>query len=73
MRTAIAIPERAVIRRDGVETVMVADAGVARARMITTGVRQDGRAEVLSGIQSGDKVIFPVPQGLADSARVEVR
>jgi len=31
------------------------------------------RIEVLSGLTSGDRLIFPVPQGLIDGARVEVR
>jgi membrane fusion protein, multidrug efflux system len=72
-RTAITIPVGAAMRRGDMETVMVADSGVARARMVTTGTRQDGRAEVLSGLQPGDQVIFPIPQGLTDGAKVEVR
>jgi multidrug efflux pump subunit AcrA (membrane-fusion protein) len=37
------------------------------------GQKSKDRVEVLSGLTAGEKVIFPVPQGLSDGARVEVR
>jgi multidrug efflux pump subunit AcrA (membrane-fusion protein) len=41
--------------------------------MVTTGTQQKGRVEVLSGLAAGDRMIFPVPHGLADGVKVEVR
>jgi len=53
--------------------VLVTEDGVARTRLVTLGTSAGGRREVLSGVSAGDKVIVPVPAGLADGARVEVR
>jgi multidrug efflux pump subunit AcrA (membrane-fusion protein) len=41
--------------------------------MITAGRRGGSKLEVLSGLDAGEKLIAPVPAGLADGARVEVR
>ena len=41
--------------------------------MITIGSAPGDKIEVLSGLSAGEKVIVPVPAGLADGARVEVR
>ena len=47
--------------------------GIARTRLITVGQKAKDQVEVLSGLNAGEKVIFPVPHGLSDGARVEVR
>lgn len=72
-RTVVAIPSAAVSERGQLQSVMVAENGVAHARLITTGQKAQDRSEVLSGLAAGEKVIFPVPQGLADGATIEVR
>lgn len=72
-RPVLAIPIRAVSERGQLKSVMVAGNGIAHTRLITEGQKADGRTEVLSGLAAGERVIFPVPQGLADGARVEVR
>jgi hypothetical protein len=41
-------------------------------RLITTGQRLKDRVEVLSGLTSGEKVIFPVPPSLSDGTVIEV-
>jgi multidrug efflux pump subunit AcrA (membrane-fusion protein) len=41
--------------------------------LITVGQKLKDRVEVLSGLSAGERVIFPVPQDLADGASVEVR
>lgn len=74
-RSVTAIPARAVVERGQLQSVMVDDNGIARTRLITTGQRDTGqrdkdRIEVLSGLTPGDKVIFPIPPGLADGTRV---
>jgi multidrug efflux pump subunit AcrA (membrane-fusion protein) len=53
--------------------VLVTDHGIARTRLITTGRKVRDRIEVLSGLTAGEKVIFPIPEGLSDGAAVEVR
>lgn len=72
-RRAIAIPRNSVIAQGQVQSVMVADAGRARARLVTVGAANGDSVEVLSGLREGDKLVYPVPAGLRDGARVEVR
>jgi len=72
-RSLLAIPAGAVIERGQLQSVLVADSGVARTRLITVGQKLKDRVEVLSGLSAGETVIFPVPQDLADGASVEVR
>jgi RND family efflux transporter MFP subunit len=72
-RSVISIPAAAVIDRGQLQLVLVAENGAARTRLITTGLKNKDRIEILSGLTAGDKVIFPVPQGLRDGAAVEVR
>jgi membrane fusion protein, multidrug efflux system len=76
-RQVLAIPFAAVSERGQLQSVFVEEQGVeehglARTRLITLGDKSKDEVEVLSGLSAGDKVILPVPQGLADGARVEV-
>jgi RND family efflux transporter MFP subunit len=73
IRSVVLIPAGAISKRGDLENVMVVEEGIARTRMISTGVRQDGRVEVLSGLQKGEKVVHPLAPGLTDGAKVEVR
>ncbi len=72
-RPVLAIPFAAVTERGQLQSVFVAENGFARTRLITLGDKAKDQVEVLSGLSAGDKVIFPVPQDLADGARVEVK
>ena len=76
-RSLLAVPAGAVTDRGQLQSVVVMDGAaenaVARTRLITAGQKFNDRIEVLSGLSAGEKVIFPVPPGLADGARVEVR
>lgn len=72
-RAVTAIPAAAVIERGQLESVFVAENGVARTRLVTLGEPYKDRVEVLSGLTPGERVIAPPPQGLTDGARVEVR
>jgi len=72
-RPVLTIPAAAVSERGQLQTVMAVEEGIARTRIITAGSRIKDRIEVFSGLGAGEKIIVPVPQGLADGARVEVR
>ncbi|GAC1652656.1 MAG: efflux RND transporter periplasmic adaptor subunit [Acidobacteriaceae bacterium] len=72
-RPVLTIPMRAVSQRGQLQSVMVAENGIAHTRLITEGQKANDRTEVLSGLTAGERVISPVPQGLSDGARVEVR
>jgi RND family efflux transporter MFP subunit len=72
-RNALIVPPAAVVERGQLESVFVIDDGVARNRLITTGKREPNALEVLSGLNAGEKVVSPIPSGLADGVPVEVR
>jgi hypothetical protein len=41
-------------------------------RLVTTGKRGPNGVELLSGLSESEKVVSPVPEGLADGVRVEM-
>jgi len=46
---------------------------VARLRIVTIGRKTADRAEVLSGLSAGEQAVSPIPVGLVDGAKVELR
>jgi RND family efflux transporter MFP subunit len=72
-RKLIAVPAGAVATNGQLESVYVSENGLARARLVTLGQRLDDSVEVLSGLNEGEEVIFPVPRTLSDGVRVEAR
>ena len=69
----VSVPMVAVVHRDGLQSVFVAEGNTARMRVITTGSSREGQMQVLSGLTPGERVIYPRPSGLTDGAQVEVR
>jgi membrane fusion protein, multidrug efflux system len=72
-RSAMTVPASAVQARGQVQWVFVAADGTARSRIITAGERRGDRAEVLTGISNGERIIVAPPPGLVDGDRIEVR
>jgi RND family efflux transporter MFP subunit len=72
-RKVATIPPPAMVEHGQLQSVFVIEDGCARARLITTGERRQSAVEVLSGLSEGEKLVSPVPAGLTDGARVEVR
>jgi RND family efflux transporter MFP subunit len=72
-QTVVAIPLAALTERGQLQSVFVVEEGVAHTRLVTTGRRTSAAAEVLSGLSPGERVVAPVPVGLQDGAKVEVR
>ena len=72
-RKVATIPPPAMVEHGQLQSVFVIEDGCARTRLITTGERRQGAVEVLSGLSEGEKLVSPVPAGLSDGARVEVR
>ena len=68
-----AVPLAALMERGQLQSVFVVEDGVAHARLVTTGRHTKDAVEVLSGLNAGEKVVLPVPPGLQDGARVEIR
>lgn len=69
----VAVPLAALTEHGQIQSVFVVEDGFAHTRLITTGRRAKDSVEILSGVSQGDKVVTPVPPGLQDGARVEVR
>jgi RND family efflux transporter MFP subunit len=72
-QSVAAIPASALVERGQLQSVFVVENGVARTRLVTTGRRGQQLVEILSGLNSGENIVLPVPPGLQDGARVEVR
>jgi RND family efflux transporter MFP subunit len=72
-RKVVTIPPQALVERGQLQSVFAIEGGFARTRLVTTGQRGQSAVEVLSGVSEGEKVVSPVPSGLTDGARVEVR
>lgn len=72
-RPVLAIPSAALSEHGQIESVLVAENGVARRRLVTLGDRANGKVEALSGLAPGDLVIASAPAGLDDGGRIEVR
>jgi RND family efflux transporter MFP subunit len=73
MEKVVAIPVAALMDRGQLQSVFVVEDGVAHTRLVTTGRRTKDGVEILSGLNAGEKVVLPLPPGLQDGARVEVR
>ena len=67
----VTVPESSIVRRGPLAGVFVVDDGVARLRWITLGDMRDGRAEALSGLAAGERIVTAPPEELSDGRRVE--
>ena len=56
-RTAISIPQSAVLDDNGASVVFVADGNGYSRRPVKTGIRSDDRVEIVDGLVAGDKVV----------------
>jgi RND family efflux transporter MFP subunit len=56
-RQTLSVPETALITRSGLDFVAVEQNGTVNLRTVVPGQHQDGRVEILSGLQSGDIVM----------------
>jgi len=72
-RKVLTVPSEGVMERGQLQSVYVAENNVAHTRLVTIGTRVKDKLEVLSGLNQGDRVIVPIPTGLADGAPIEVR
>lgn len=56
-RTAISIPQAAVLDDGGKKIVFVQTGNGYEKRVVTTGIQSNDRVEILDGLQAGDKVV----------------
>lgn len=70
-RSVLAVPVDAVLERAGITGVFVVDAqNVAQYRMVRTGRPQAGMVEVLSGLNSGERVVTGNAQAVNNGDKV---
>jgi membrane fusion protein, multidrug efflux system len=67
---AILVPEQAIVPQGGSPFVYVIEDGKAALRPVTVGLRQAGRAEIVSGVAAGELVITAGMQKIGPGAAV---
>jgi RND family efflux transporter MFP subunit len=73
-REVLTIPTAALSVRGQLQMVYAVDSsGVARSRMVTTGVASGSETEILSGLSVGESIVSPLTPAVADGIKVEVR
>ncbi|PWS35706.1 efflux RND transporter periplasmic adaptor subunit [Falsiroseomonas bella] len=70
--TGLAVPQAALLFREGRPAVMVLQGEHVELRPVTTGHRQDGLVEVTSGLAAGERVVVAGAGFLSDGDRVRV-
>jgi membrane fusion protein (multidrug efflux system) len=68
----IAVPESALFSQEGKLFAFVVKDGIAFRREVETGIRFDGKVEILKGIQKGEKVVTVGHEQLSDGAKVRM-
>jgi HlyD family secretion protein len=74
VKDALVVPAEAILTgADGATTVMVIDKdGKAHQTAITTGIRNDNKVQILSGLEAGQQVVTSGAYGLPDGTKVTV-
>jgi RND family efflux transporter MFP subunit len=72
-RESLVVPVDAIRQTGELQSVLVVQDGTARTRMITVGGSREEKAEVLTGLAPGERIIYPRPATLADGMKVEAR
>jgi len=67
---ALMVPEHSVVLRPAGKVVYAVQDGVARQRIVETGLRQDGMQEIVNGVAAGDTVATDGAGFLTDGAAV---
>lgn len=67
---ALMVPEQSVVLRPAGKVVYAIENGVARQRLVETGLRQDGLQQIIKGVAAGDTVAADGAGFLTDGAAV---
>ena len=68
---AVVIPKRALVSDDGKQAVFVVKENLARKKEVEVGFDDEGKVEILSGLEEGEQVVTIGQSGLKDSTKVE--
>jgi multidrug efflux pump subunit AcrA (membrane-fusion protein) len=66
----LVVPEEAVVERVGITGVYQVVDGKARFTKITPGAQEEGKLEVFSGLEKGDRVVLNPPEKIKDGMLV---
>ena len=72
-RPLILVPKTAIRTAGSDSVVFVVRGAVVEQRAVKTGGADGDRVEVMSGLQSGERVVAPIPDTLKDGAAVTVK
>jgi membrane fusion protein (multidrug efflux system) len=70
--SSLIIPESALFSQEGKFFTYTVQDGTARRREVDTGVRFDGKVEILKGIQKGEWVVTTGHEQLSDGVKVKI-
>ena len=70
---AVLVPKAAVRTAGSESVVFVVRGAVVEERAVRIGGTDGDKVEVVSGLQSGERVVAPIPEALEDGAAVTVK
>ena len=75
LQNILVVPAAALLNSDtgGSKVMVITPDMVAHERMVTVGVRQGDRVQILSGVQEGDQVVTSGGLGLEDKGKVVIQ
>jgi multidrug efflux pump subunit AcrA (membrane-fusion protein) len=68
----LSVPLKAIIRDMGLEQVFVVENGRSVVRQVTSGVEQDGRVEIVAGLNGEEQVVVEGQFGLKEGDPVSI-
>jgi membrane fusion protein (multidrug efflux system) len=71
-QASVAVSKLAIVNIDFNPTVFVVDGGVAHMRQVRIGISDQGKVELLGGVQAGDLCVIVGNQSLQDGTSVKV-
>ena len=74
IQNAIVVPASALLYSDtgGAKVMVISSDNTAHERMVSVGIRQGDRVQILGGVQEGEQVVVSGGLGLEDKAKVVV-
>jgi RND family efflux transporter MFP subunit len=72
-RNSVVVPAEAIVSRKGSPAVFVAESGRARMRRPKLGLRDEVEAQLLFGVEPGERVVITGNEALSDGDKISVR
>ncbi len=69
---ALVIPESAILSQEGKFFIFVVQDGIAHRKEVETGLRFEGKVEILKGIHKGDQVVTVGHEQLSEGMKVRI-